>query len=98
MKLKIEEILEYLADEQSHFWENCKCPEEIQKDEDLCRCKCKENKNHIWITMEEVKGWLDSPCCPLVRREELNDGKISLEQESINRREWAERYEDEENN
>ena len=52
-------------------------------------------KDHIFNDVIAVEEWLNSPYCPLVDKDELEKGEISDEQESKNRREWAERYEDE---
>ena len=96
MKKQIEEILDYLADEDRHFWESCTCSDEVLLGGLIHLCKCENNKEHIWRTREEVKDWLESPYCPLIDKEEFDDeinSPISLEQESRNRREWAERYE-----
>lgn len=69
MKEKITEILDYLADEETHFWENCTCMDECKGN--IRNCDCEQNKNHIWRTREEVKDWLESAYCPLVDEEEL---------------------------
>lgn len=95
MKETIKRLLEYLGDEDQHFWENCQCSEEIQETQNFHRCTCEGNKNHIFRDVENVAEWLSSPWCPLVDEDELEDGEISDEQESRNRREWAERYDDE---
>ena len=70
MKKAIEEILEYLNDEEKHFWESCNCDEETKNYQVEPLCKCEENKNHIWRTIEKVRDWLNSPSCPLTDEEE----------------------------
>lgn len=54
LKTKIQEILDYMSDEDQNFWENCQCSEEIQEKQDISLCTCEENKNHIWRTIQEV--------------------------------------------
>lgn len=87
IKEKITEILNYLADEDTHFFENCTCKEKFDKIPWMLNdCKCNENKNHIWRTREEVKDWLESPYCPLVDENELGEGEeleISYEEEKV---------------
>ena len=70
MKQKIKRILDYLEDEDKHFWENCQCSEDIQRMQFPHLCTCEENKNHIFRDVECVTEWLNSPSCPLVDSED----------------------------
>lgn len=71
MKEKIKTILEYLGDEDTSFWENCQCSEDVQETQDFNKCKCEENENHIFRTVKEVDDWLESAYCSLVDSDEL---------------------------
>jgi len=52
-------IVEYLADEDQHFWENCECPDSIKEKEDINLCSCDTNEDHIWRNREELRHYLD---------------------------------------
>ncbi len=73
IKQNIENIISYLADEGKHFWENFECSDEIQEAEDFDKCKCEANKIHILRDAVAVESWLNSPSCPLVDSEELEE-------------------------
>lgn len=62
----LKEILGYLADEETHFWENCNCSEKIQETQDVKKCVCEENENHIYRNVLKVDDWIDSPSCQLM--------------------------------
>lgn len=66
----IKRVLDYLADEDKNFWENCNCSEKIQNMQFPHLCDCEENKNHIYREVIKVNDWLESPSCPLVDSEE----------------------------
>lgn len=53
----IVELLNYLADEESHFEENCECEEPTS---DIEICSCEANENHIWREREKVRVWLEN--------------------------------------
>ena len=57
----ITKLVNYLADEDLHFWENCNCSDEVQMSEDFSKCCCEENKNHIYRAVVKVKNWLLKP-------------------------------------
>ena len=70
IKQKIEKIIEYMEEmEINHFYESCKCPEEIQKLQDYKKCTCEANKNHIFRDVIYINDWLNHPCalCPLMK-------------------------------
>lgn len=71
IKEEIKEILDYLEDEEKHFWENCECKEIIIAKSKFTKCSCEANKNHIYRTIVAISNWLESPSCPLVDEEEL---------------------------
>lgn len=73
IKESIYEIMEYLNDEENHFWENCSCSDEVKNRQFEHLCTCEENQNHIWRKRQEVKEWLESPFCPLVDDDELEE-------------------------
>jgi len=68
---ELKEILSYLADEENHFWENCNCDEDIQEAQDIKKCNCEENKNHIYRSVIKVDDWMDSPYSSLTSEEEI---------------------------
>lgn len=56
LKETIREVVEYLADEEQNFFENCECIEtELY---DFKSCKCESNKSHIWRNAVKLKEWL----------------------------------------
>jgi hypothetical protein len=71
MKETIKRVLEYLEDEELNFWQNCRCSEKVQESQDFYRCKCEENKNHIFRDVKKIDDWLESAYCPLVDEDEL---------------------------
>lgn len=62
----LNEILNYLGDEDKSFWENCTCGAE-----NFRFCTCEENKTHIFRAVENVRDWLNSPSCPLTEDEDI---------------------------
>ena len=71
MKETIRRVLDYLADEDKHFWENCECPEAVQEAQDFAKCNCEANKQHIHRDVRVIDDWLESGFCPLVDEDEL---------------------------
>ena len=70
IKQTIEKILEYMWEENRDFWENCSCSDEIMNSDDIDKCVCEENKEHIFRRVVKLDNWLTSPSCPLVDVEE----------------------------
>lgn len=60
MKNKIIEILDYLADEETHFWESCNCDIDGTEKSSYKDCECEQNKNHIWRIREEVREEMEN--------------------------------------
>lgn len=78
MKETIKRVLEYLQDENIHFWENCQCSEDIQESQDFNKCKCEENQNHILRDVKKIDDWLESAYCPLVDEDEIEIPKEKM--------------------
>lgn len=76
IKQNIQKLISYLDDEEKHFWENCECSEKVQEAEDFNKCSCEQNKTHVLRDIKAIEDWLNSPSCPLVDSEELEDEDI----------------------
>ena len=46
-RMALSSIVVYMGDVDEDFWNNCQCNEDVKKEIDIDKCKCKENENHI---------------------------------------------------
>ena len=65
-------ILDYLADEELHFWENCNCSDEIRETQDFDNCNCQENEKHIWRAGRMLDYFLNQPNTEIVFAEDCS--------------------------
>ena len=54
----IDKVVDYLGNEEEHFWESCECPDNLHERDNINLCTCEANKNHILRESETLRLFL----------------------------------------